>query len=90
MNNNDDYAKAVEQQRQAEMMKQAALFNFMSKDARERFKRVEMVHPNVAQKALMMALQWVQAGRVNEVNDELLKNILSSVKENKEYNIINK
>ncbi len=88
--NTEDYAKMIEEQRQAEMMKQAALFNFMSKEARERFKRVEMVHPELAQKAFMTVLQFVQSGRIKEVDEDLLKNILTSLKENNDYKIIKK
>lgn len=88
--NQDEYLRAVEEERQASQLKETALFNFMTKEARERFRRVEMVHPDLASKALMNVLQGVQSGSVRMVNDNVLKSILERLNNNKEYNILRK
>jgi len=89
--NQDEYLRTLEQQKQVQAVKDAALFNFMTREARERFRRVEMAHPENANKALMTILQGVQTGRIKQVNDEMLKSILIDLKSKKtEYNIINK
>ncbi|MBD3312691.1 hypothetical protein GF352_04535 [archaeon] len=88
--NQEDYLKRLEQEKQAQAVKEAALFKFMTKDARERFRRVEMAHPGNAQRALMFILQKIQQGAIKQVDDNLLKKILANLKNKKEYNIINK
>lgn len=86
--NQKEYLKMLEQEKQAQAVKEAALFQFMTKDARERFRRVEMAHPKNAQRALMFILQKVQQGAIKQVDEELLKKILTSLNNKKEYNII--
>lgn len=82
--------QAVEDDRKNQELKESALFNFMTKEARERFRRVELVHPELAGKALMTVLQGVQSGRVKVVDDSLFKSILESVNGKRAFNIINK
>lgn len=89
--NQEEYLRALEEQKRNESIKEAALFNFMSKEARERYRRVEMSHPDNANKALMILMQAIQKGKVKQVNDELLKRVLAELNSNKmEYNIIKK
>jgi len=88
--NQEEYLKNLEEQRQAEAVKEAALFNFMTREARERFRRVEMAHPDNAHKALMIILQEIQKGKVKQVNDETLKKLLSLLNQKKDYKIIRK
>jgi len=88
--NQEDYLKAIEEQRQAEAVKEAALFNFMTREARERFKRVELAHPENAHKALMIILNEVQKGKLKQVDDLTLKKLLNIINEKKEYKIIRK
>jgi DNA-binding TFAR19-related protein (PDSD5 family) len=75
---------------QAQAIKEAALFQLMTKEARERFRRVEMVHPDNAHQALMTILQQAQLGRLKEVDDEALKSILNNINSKKDYKIIRK
>ena len=88
--NQEDYIQSINEERKNQELKDSALFNFMTKEARERFRRVEMVHPELAGKALMTVLQGVQTGRVKVVDDNLLKTILENVNGRKEFNILNK
>jgi DNA-binding TFAR19-related protein (PDSD5 family) len=73
---------------QAEALKEAALFNFMTKEARERFRRVEMAHPENANKALMIILEAIQERKISQINDDLLKKVLKEIVEKKEYKIV--
>ena len=87
--NQEEYIKTIEKRRQLAAAKESALFNFMTKEARERYRRVEIAHPETANKALTIILQGVQTGRIKQANDETLRKILkelSNVK--KSYNII--
>ncbi len=81
--NENDYLRMIEEQRRAEELKQLALFKFMTKEARERFKRVEIAHPDLAQKALSVILQGVQTGRVRIIDDSTFKNILMELSSTK-------
>jgi DNA-binding TFAR19-related protein (PDSD5 family) len=86
--NQEEYMQAIEEQKQNAALKESALFNFMTKEARERYRRVEMVHPELANKVLVRVLQGVQMGKVKVVNDELLKGFLTQLNDNKGFNII--
>ncbi len=85
--NQDDYLRAIEEQQRAEELKNAALFRFFTKEARERFRRVELVHKELANNALMIILQAVQTGRLSIVDDKTLKAILSSVNNKPNYRV---
>ncbi len=85
----EDYIKAIEEQRRMIEAKESALFNFMTKEARERYRRVEMAHPEIANKALTIILQGVQTGRIKQANDETLRKILKELNNvKKDYNIL--
>ena len=89
--NQEEYLRAIEQEQQVQAIKDAALFNFMTKDARERFRRVEMAHPESAQKVFMFIIQKIQQGSIKQVDDELLKKLLITFNaQKKDYNIINR
>ncbi len=88
--NQEEYLQALEEEKRNAELKETALFNFMTKEARERYRRVEMVHPELASKVLMTVLQGVQTGKVRMVNEESLKGILAQLNNNKNYNITRK
>lgn len=89
---NENEIKEEELQRQQfELIKKAALFKYLSKEARERLNRVKIAHPELAEKVELAIIQAVQLGQINEqITDEQLKRILSEIAENKKTRIIKK
>lgn len=88
--NQEEYVKDMEETRKANQIKDQVLFTFMSKEARERYRRVELVHPELAGKALMTILEGIQRGKLRSVDDNLLKTILGDLSARKESGIVRK
>ena len=91
--NADEIKKYEEhaQQQQIELIKKAALFKYLTKEARERLGRVKVVRPELAGKVELALLQAIQLGQLSTViTDEQLKKILTEVTENKKIRILRK
>jgi programmed cell death protein 5 len=89
--NPDELKKYQEQlqQQQAEVFKKAALFKYLTKEARERLNRIKVVRPELAGKVELALLQAVQLGQINGIiTDTQLKNILTEVTEKKQMRIL--
>lgn len=77
------------QKQQIDMVKKAAAFKFMTKEARERLNRVKAVKPELAEKVELALLQAIQMGQLRDmITDEQMKTILLEVSEKKSYRIL--
>ncbi|MBW2995207.1 DNA-binding protein [Candidatus Woesearchaeota archaeon] len=84
-----------EQQEQAQIQQQIlALENFVkqkfTKDALARFGNLKTGHPELAIQILVVLSEAIKAGKVNVVDDELLKSILKEMQSKKQTRIIRK
>jgi programmed cell death protein 5 len=92
---NEDEAKKYQEQmlqkQQLELIKKAALFKYLSKEARERLNNIKIVRPELAEKVEMAVMQAIQLGQLGgQITDEQLKRILTEVMESKKFRILKK
>lgn len=68
---------------QQEILKKRILWKVMTKEALERLNRVKVAHPELATSAEALILQYALSGKINKVDDTLLKQILESLSSRK-------
>jgi len=88
---NEEELKRYQEKLQLEAVKKAAMFKFMTKDARERLNRVKVAHPDLAEKVELALMQAIQLGHLNgSITDVQLKNILTEIIDKKKTRIVRK
>jgi DNA-binding TFAR19-related protein (PDSD5 family) len=75
------------QAQQLEEMKKKILNRILSKEAYERLARVRLANPQLAGNAELYILQLYQQGKVKDISDGELKNILRALSEKKDISI---
>lgn len=76
------------QEEQMEKLKKEALRKILTKKALERLGRVRLVNPNLVQQVELYLVKLHQMGQIKEQIDESkLKQILSKLKDKKDWNI---
>ncbi len=66
---------------QIEKKKKEILRKVLTKEAFERLGRVRIAHPEIAEKAEIVIINWYLSGKVNSIDDNQLKSILSKLVE---------
>jgi len=75
------------QQQQVEQL-ESAVKQAMTKEALERFGNIKAAHPEKAVQLLVVLAQMLQSGQLKQINDDVLKEILTKLQpEKKEFNI---
>jgi programmed cell death protein 5 len=83
----DDEQKDFQKQ-QAEILKKAFTFKFMTKEARERLNRIRLVKPEIAERVELALMQAIQSGQMREIlSDNQLKEILQEVSQKKDFHL---
>ena len=59
----------------------------LTKDAAERYSNLKIAHPEKAVQILVLLAQAIQADKINQVNDEQLKELLKKLTQKKEFKI---
>jgi DNA-binding TFAR19-related protein (PDSD5 family) len=86
--NQEDMQRRMQEAKQLELIKKTIFFKSMTKEARERLNSVRIAHPELAAKAEIVVLQAVQSGQIKGmITDKLLKDILTELREKKDFRI---
>lgn len=64
-----------------EKKKKEILRRVLTKEALERLGRVRIAHPEIAERAEAVIIEWYLSKKVKEINDSQLKNLLSKLVE---------
>ena len=64
-----------------EKKKKEILRKVLTKEALERLGRVRIGHPEIAERAEAVVIEWYLSGKIKEINDLQLKNLLSKLVE---------
>ena len=59
----------------------------MTKEALQRFGNIKIAHPEKALRLLVFLARGIQLGKLAEIDDKILKEILSSISEKREIRI---
>lgn len=86
--NEEEMKRKMMEQQQVELLKKTIFFKVLTKEARNRLNMVKSVHPQLAAKAELVLLQAIQTGQLRgTVTEEDIKEILTQLKDNKEFRI---
>ena len=64
-----------------EKKKKELLRKILTKEALERLGRVRIAHPDIAERAEAVIIEWYLQGKVKEIDDSQLKSLLSKLVE---------
>ncbi len=76
-------------EQQFNMLRQQLLTKSLTKEARSRLNTVRVAHPDVAAQVEMTLLRLAQEGRIPQIDDAQLKELLNHIQQgtHKEFNI---